>query len=383
MTGRTRDWIHGGLLCVPACVVTGFAIWFLMKALSAREQDEREGYETKCMHEAKSLLLKDANSQGDVVYVGAVPLDLMDAEGVLRGVKDEIGNSVWGHFSTSENEIVWIDTPQYFMAKRLPLFRLSYFAPLLIGVTVLMIGVVLFLTVMVLRFFVLADKARMDVMSAVAHDLLTPLIGMRMMIGVDDSAAKNLNERVMKVVENFRDYLGMRKKVTPVCAALNLRQLYEESYKIFRDDFRDLFEGEDIAVQVDEGTSRAAYQVWGDEMMVSQILWNLLSNELKYAAPYGRVRVRFMIESTCVKLHIEDDGPGMKPREMRRVFTRYYRAKNASSTRICGFGIGLATARKFARTLGGDLIVGPHQPTGCIFILTLPRAQQINSTKEI
>ena len=111
-----------------------------------------------------------------------------------------------------------------------------------------------------------------------------------------------------------------------------------------------------------------------DETMTLQILWNLFGNDLKYAAPYGGVTVRFFRTGQQAVVEFADEGQGMTPRQMSRAFDRYYRAKTVMETGKGGFGIGLCTAREFARTMGGDLTVRANAPRGCVFALALPVA---------
>jgi signal transduction histidine kinase len=108
--------------------------------------------------------------------------------------------------------------------------------------------------------------------------------------------------------------------------------------------------------------------------MCSQILWNILGNDLKYAAPHGKVSVAFSADDRYVSVRFADAGPGMKPREMKKAFDRYYRAGSAAECGKGGFGIGLCTAREFAEAMGGKLTLEANSPRGCIFTLTLPRA---------
>ena len=64
----------------------------------------------------------------------------------------------------------------------------------------------------------------------------------------------------------------------------------------------------------------------------------------------------------------------MSKQQMRKAFDRYYRAKTVLESGKGGFGIGLCTAREFARAMGGDLTVRANAPSGCVFALTLPLA---------
>ena len=115
-------------------------------------------------------------------------------------------------------------------------------------------------------------------------------------------------------------------------------------------------------------------KVRADETMTVQVLWNLLNNDLKYAAPFGRVRVEIRAAGAQVEVRFIDEGRGMTARERARAFDRYYRAQTVLKSGKGGFGIGLCTAREFAETMGGALTLKANAPHGCIFTLTLPRA---------
>ena len=106
--------------------------------------------------------------------------------------------------------------------------------------------------------------------------------------------------------------------------------------------------------------------------MALQILWNLFGNDLKYAAPYGKVTVRFGRADGLITVEFADEGPGMTPWQMKRAFDRYYRARTVLESGKGGFGIGLCTAREFARAMGGDLTVRANDPKGCVFALSFP-----------
>jgi signal transduction histidine kinase len=106
--------------------------------------------------------------------------------------------------------------------------------------------------------------------------------------------------------------------------------------------------------------------------MTLQIIWNLLGNDLKYAAPYGRVAVRFSRTASEVYVEFIDEGQGMSGYQMAHAFDRYYRASTVLKTGKGGFGIGLCSARDFARSMRGDLTVRSNVPNGCVFTLKLP-----------
>ena len=115
-----------------------------------------------------------------------------------------------------------------------------------------------------------------------------------------------------------------------------------------------------------------ALTVMADSGLVTQIMWNLLGNELKYAAPYGEVSVVFRAERGFVYAEFADKGKGMRDDEMAHVFDRYWRSKSSAAAGKSGFGLGLCTSRENARRMGGDITLKRSAAGGCRFTLRLP-----------
>jgi signal transduction histidine kinase len=227
------------------------------------------------------------------------------------------------------------------------------------------------------RYFVGYVKSRDDFLAATAHDLSTPLVAMRHMIGVDDDGARSLNERLMRLVANVKDFLRLGgRRPAPEAKRFDLAAAFREAYALFRDDYRDVLDGRDVELELPPG---GVTQAMGDETLSVQIIWNLLGNDLKYAAPYGDVRARISERGGRIALELVDFGPGMSERERRRAFDRYWRAKSVMETGKGGFGIGLCTAREFAESMGGSLTVGPNEPNGCVFTFELPSGKGAES----
>ena len=265
-----------------------------------------------------------------------------------RGVGEKDGETVY---------VRWTDIEERDYA-----FMFYLFGPMFL---IVLVGI----TFLGARFFVDYVRSRDDFLAATAHDLTTPLVGMRYSIGRNDEEAKVLNERMIRLVANIKDFLRLGgKRPKPQRDEVDLVKCYKEAYALFREDVRDLTDGSDIPVDMGtdpteplkNGTFAGSvpnFAAVGDETLVVQILWNLIGNDLKYALPFGPVRVRFFRERGFVCVEFADEGKGMSPREMRRAFDRYYRAKTVLESGKGGFGIGLCTAREFARSMGGDLSV--------------------------
>lgn len=107
-----------------------------------------------------------------------------------------------------------------------------------------------------------------------------------------------------------------------------------------------------------------------DRDILEQIVWNLLSNVEKYAAP-GKAYVTVAVEDGALVVRIRDEGPGIPAPERERIFDEYYRISNRLTDGVSGAGIGLSLSRDLARLHGGDLRLLPSE-RGALFELRLP-----------
>ena len=220
------------------------------------------------------------------------------------------------------------------------------------------------------KFFIDYVRSRDDFLAATAHDLATPLVGMRGAIGRSDADAKLLVERMLRLVDNLKAFLRLGgRRPAPVKEVFDVVEAVREAYGLFAADYAEEASGE-VEFEGERGVL-----VEADRTVVVQIAWNLLGNDLKYAAPFGKVAVRFSKCGAMAKVEFMDEGQGMSAGEMHRAFDRYYRAKTVLESGKGGFGIGLCNARESAAAMGGSLSVRANVPHGCVFTLLLPLAK--------
>ena len=105
---------------------------------------------------------------------------------------------------------------------------------------------------------------------------------------------------------------------------------------------------------------------------MSSAVSNLVANAIRHSGSKDVV-VRLSAESGTAAVTVEDHGVGIPPGEQKRVFERFYRVDRARSADTGGAGLGLAIVRRIARLHGGDVKLEQSQPTGCRFILSIPR----------
>lgn len=355
LSGRTLGSVVA--LCLPTVAVVAFGVYFLLAQVPTIVKNERQ--RVRAVYREAAEELRAAPEKGFPVVRGKGPSWAKDMK---------MSPGYWGVVPSGGEVLVWYAEGDKFTGKTVEAEReIDYFHIFWHGVP-LFLFVLCGMTFVGVKYFVGYVRSRDDFLAATAHDLTTPLVGMRYSIGRCDDEAKVLNERLIRLVGNIKDFMKLGgRRPAPKSEPFDVVKAYGEAYAIFRDDYRELFDGEDVPVE-DEGVPH----VVGDETMTVQILWNLLGNDLKYAAPHGAVRVRFSVDGKFVKVEFSDEGQGMTPRQMRRAFDRYYRAKTVLESGKGGFGIGLCTAREFAEAMGGSLTIRANSPRGCVFALSLP-----------
>jgi two-component system phosphate regulon sensor histidine kinase PhoR len=110
-------------------------------------------------------------------------------------------------------------------------------------------------------------------------------------------------------------------------------------------------------------------EVRGDPAHLRAILENLIGNALKYTEAGGRVRVEVAPADDGVRIRVEDDGVGIAPEALSRIFERFYRARPDRP----GTGLGLAITRDLVRLHRGDITVQSELGAGSAFDVVLPR----------
>jgi signal transduction histidine kinase/ligand-binding sensor domain-containing protein/DNA-binding response OmpR family regulator len=110
----------------------------------------------------------------------------------------------------------------------------------------------------------------------------------------------------------------------------------------------------------------------GDKEKIEIILFNLLSNALKYTPPGGKVELSVVGEEKRMRVVVSDSGCGIAEEISHRLFNVFYQAKNAEKASQTGFGIGLYVSQKLAAAHGGALSYESMDGEGATFTLSLP-----------
>ena len=132
--------------------------------------------------------------------------------------------------------------------------------------------------------------------------------------------------------------------------------------------------GLDLLVSVAPEAAETRVNV--DALAVEQIVFNLVDNACKYAAPASKekcLRVEVTVEPRQAVVRVRDHGPGLTRQQLKRLFRPFEKSATEAAHSAPGVGLGLALCRRLARELGGDLAL-ESSDSGACFKLTVPRA---------
>ncbi|MEQ9503931.1 MAG: ATP-binding protein [Deltaproteobacteria bacterium] len=127
-------------------------------------------------------------------------------------------------------------------------------------------------------------------------------------------------------------------------------------------------------VRVRTELSDEVARVYVDAVRLTQVLYNFLSNALKFAAREGQVIVRSLPEGPdAFRIEVEDDGDGIDPKDLGKLFNEFQQIGAGRSRRRQGTGLGLAFTKRIVEAQGGHVGVRPNPDRGCTFFAVFPR----------
>ncbi|WP_304165932.1 ATP-binding protein [Phenylobacterium aquaticum] len=202
---------------------------------------------------------------------------------------------------------------------------------------------------------------RTAMMGAISHDLRTPLARIRFKM---EAASDPLKQAVVADLEQ------MEQMIASVLAFIRYASASRPRERL---DLLSLLEClVDEAVEVGQEVGMGAVgpaTVEADALGLQRLFRNLIDNAVKYG---DRARVSLWRQGGEAVVEISDDGPGLPPGELERVFEPFYRAESARTLDGSGVGLGLAVARSLARAHGGDVSLSAPPGQGLVAEVRLP-----------
>jgi two-component system phosphate regulon sensor histidine kinase PhoR len=226
-----------------------------------------------------------------------------------------------------------------------------------------------------------ADQVRRDFVANVSHELRTPLTAIRGYVEalLDESPSDEAREFLQII---FRHTTRMERLVGDLLrlARLDARQETPERAPVDLRALVDAVLGElsplvdARSTEIDVAIPEDARRLVSDAARLHDILRNLLENAVSYAPEEGHVSVGARQEAGALVIEVADDGPGIPPADLERVFERFYRVDKSRARNPGGTGIGLAIVRHLVELLGGRVQAANRARGGAVFTVVLPGA---------
>ncbi|HAH9073983.1 TPA: aerobic respiration two-component sensor histidine kinase ArcB [Escherichia coli] len=225
-----------------------------------------------------------------------------------------------------------------------------------------------------------ASRDKTTFISTISHELRTPLNGIvglsRILLDTELTAEqekylKTIHVSAVTLGNIFNDIIDMDK--------MERRKVQLDNQPVdftsFLADLENLsaLQAQQKGLRFNlEPTLPLPHQVITDGTRLRQILWNLISNAVKFTQQ-GQVTVRVRYdEGDMLHFEVEDSGIGIPQDELDKIFAMYYQVKDSHGGKpATGTGIGLAVSRRLAKNMGGDITVTSEQGKGSTFTLTI------------
>ena len=245
------------------------------------------------------------------------------------------------------------------------------------------LGLATFASAVLLHGVVRLSERRAAFVSAVTHELRTPLTTFRMysemladgMVPPEKqyqyaNTLKVQADRLSHLVDNVLQFARLERGPVKIAnETVNVLQLLERFRLRLEERAGD---GQmKLLIQIDEVVSNLSFAT--QPAAIEQILFNLVDNACKYAQTSSDKRIELTIgrKSKHLQFCVRDFGPGIEPRDRKRLFEPFQQSANATANQIPGVGLGLALCDRMSQSLGGRLFNRPCS-TGAMFILEVP-----------
>jgi signal transduction histidine kinase len=230
------------------------------------------------------------------------------------------------------------------------------------------------------------ENLKSEMIRMASHDLRNPLGNV---IGYIDLLNVTLPPKVMDEVAEYIQY--MKKSAMTMKSLiddlLTLEKIESERQQSFtRLDLgallQDVFEVQTGAAELKKQSLNLEYMgqpvyVLGSTTQVRQAVTNLVGNAIKYTPDAGRVTVRLFMKQGRAYFEVEDNGYGISPDRQKRLFQRFYRAKQPGTEEIPGTGLGLNMVKTIIERHGGEVWVKSTEGVGSTFGFWLPTAETV------
>jgi two-component system sensor histidine kinase KdpD len=228
-----------------------------------------------------------------------------------------------------------------------------------------------------------ADRLRSALLTSISHDLRTPLAAVLGAAGalrdlprsLDDAAKADLlatiideSERLNRFIANLLDMTKLESgAIVPNTAPHDLGEIVGTALE----RARKILARHRVEVAIPSDLPMVAV----DPVLFEQVLFNLLDNAAKYSPAGTAIRIQGWAEGDAVRLQVMDEGEGVPPEDLERIFDKFHRVRKGDQVRA-GTGLGLSISRGFVEAMRGTIAAANRTDrSGAVLTIALPAVQ--------
>ncbi len=227
-----------------------------------------------------------------------------------------------------------------------------------------------------------ANTSKTMFLSNMSHDIRTPMnavLGFTTLLAMDADNPAKVREYTDKIKASGQHLLGLINDILDVSKI--------ESGKVVLNvepfTLSDLVSSVDAIIRPMAEAKRQKFHVkirsirheslLGDDTRINQVLINLLSNAVKYTQENGNIWLRLIglkqrsVQYEHIRIEVEDDGYGMTPEYLEKIFDAFTRAENSTTNKVQGTGLGMAITKNIIELMGGTISVSSEPGKGSLF----------------
>ena len=227
-----------------------------------------------------------------------------------------------------------------------------------------------------------ADRVKNEFLANVSHELRTPL---NSILGFADILSTqlygNLNSKQEDYINDIKasgtHLLGMINEILDMSKIeANAMKLVKSRFMISRavNEVKNILmplalkKGIEINAEVGDD-----FEVFADYQKIQQILYNLISNAIKYSPENDEVDIAVISNNSCFRLAVHDNGIGIDPKYHGKIFAKFVQLDNAYTKKESSTGLGLTITKELAELHGGKVSIISEVNNGSTFIVEIPQ----------
>jgi len=229
------------------------------------------------------------------------------------------------------------------------------------------------------------DQMKTEFVSMVSHELRTPITSIKgyieMILNGEAGQVNNEQHGYLEVVQNSTDKLMILVNDLLDISRIEAGRI---ELKLKQISLKNVIQSviNTVQKQIDEKELKVEIQmpdedikVLADNVRLSQILTNLISNTCKYTDKDGKISISTHRVDNFVQVDIKDNGIGISEEDQSRIFTRFFRVDNSLTRKTGGTGLGLSITKSLVEMQGGKIWVESIPGEGSTFSFTIPLAK--------